>query len=67
MNRLTAGCKAPDFELPDQNGSAIRLDSLRGKKVLVYFYPKAMTLDVPPKHVNYVIAKVNWMPAMLSS
>lgn len=43
MNRLTAGCKAPDFELPDQNGSAIRLDSLRGKKVLVYFYPKAMT------------------------
>nr|WP_321270874.1 thioredoxin-dependent thiol peroxidase [uncultured Tolumonas sp.] len=43
MNRLTAGTVAPDFELPDQNGTVIRLSSLQGKKVLVYFYPKAMT------------------------
>ncbi len=43
MNRLTAGCTAPDFELPDQNGVMTRLSTFQGKKVLVYFYPKAMT------------------------
>lgn len=43
MNTLTAGTVAPDFELPDQNGSLNKLSSFRGKKVLVYFYPKAMT------------------------
>jgi len=43
MNRLTAGCTAPDFELPDQDGKLIKLSSLKSKKVLVYFYPKAMT------------------------
>lgn len=43
MNRLTAGSPAPAFELSDQNGTPVRLESFRGKKVLVYFYPKAMT------------------------
>ena len=43
MNRLTAGTTAPDFELPDQNGVMTRLSTFKGKKVLVYFYPKAMT------------------------
>lgn len=43
MNRLTAGCPAPDFELADQNGVVTKLHALQGKKVLVYFYPKAMT------------------------
>ena len=43
MNRLTAGTTAPDFELPDQNGVMTRLSTYQGKKVLVYFYPKAMT------------------------
>ncbi len=43
MNRLTAGCTAPDFELPDQNGVMTSLSTFQGKKVLVYFYPKAMT------------------------
>jgi peroxiredoxin Q/BCP len=43
MNRLTTGCPAPDFELPDQNGVMTKLHALQGKKVLVYFYPKAMT------------------------
>ena len=43
MNRLTAGCTAPDFELPDQNGVMTRLSTFQSKKVLVYFYPKAMT------------------------
>ncbi len=40
---LQAGEKAPQFTLQDQNGEAVSLASLQGKKVLVYFYPKAMT------------------------
>ena len=43
MNRLKAGDKAPSFELANQNDEVVKLDDLKGKKVLVYFYPKAMT------------------------
>ena len=43
MQPLQAGSPAPDFSLPDQNGNQVSLAGLRGKKVLVYFYPKAMT------------------------
>ncbi|GGF58237.1 thioredoxin-dependent thiol peroxidase [Alteromonas lipolytica] len=43
MNTLTAGDAAPLFTLPDQDGNPVALESLQGKKVLVYFYPKAMT------------------------
>jgi peroxiredoxin Q/BCP len=41
--RLEPGQAAPDFTLPDQNGQPLTLSSLRGKKVIVYFYPEAMT------------------------
>jgi peroxiredoxin Q/BCP len=37
------GEEAPYFELPDQNGTARSLLEYRGKKVLLYFYPKDMT------------------------
>ena len=40
---MTEGEAAPDFELPDQDGEPVRLSSLRGKTVVVYFYPKADT------------------------
>ena len=40
---LKAGDPAPDFALPDQSGETVRLADLRGRKVLVYFYPKADT------------------------
>ena len=44
MNTLQAGDKAPLFKLADQNGDVIELaDLLKENKVLVYFYPKAMT------------------------
>lgn len=43
MNRLVAGDKAPSFTLSDQNGEDVSLTGMVGKKVLVYFYPKAMT------------------------
>ncbi|CAG9421890.1 Peroxiredoxin Bcp [Providencia alcalifaciens] len=43
MNPLKAGDKAPQFSLPDQDGEIINLSDFQGQRVLVYFYPKAMT------------------------
>jgi thioredoxin-dependent peroxiredoxin len=40
---IEQGDEAPDFELPDQDGNPVRLSSLRGRNVVVYFYPKADT------------------------
>ena len=40
---LDIGTKAPDFELPDQNGELRSLSEFRGQKVILYFYPKDMT------------------------
>jgi peroxiredoxin Q/BCP len=40
---IEQGQPAPDFELPDQDGRAVTLAGLRGKPVVVYFYPKADT------------------------
>lgn len=34
---------APDFELPSETGQTVRLSDFRGKKVVLYFYPKDMT------------------------
>jgi len=41
--RLAAGDTAPDFTLPDQDGVQHALADLRGRKVIVYFYPAAST------------------------
>ena len=40
---LEVGTKAPDFTLPDQNGNMRSLSEYRGKKVILYFYPKDNT------------------------
>ena len=40
---LEVGTKAPDFTLPDQNGQPVSLSDFRGKKVVLYFYPKDNT------------------------
>ncbi|HEV7943221.1 MAG TPA: thioredoxin-dependent thiol peroxidase [Solirubrobacteraceae bacterium] len=40
---IEQGDQAPDFELPDQEGRLVKLSELRGKPVVVYFYPKAAT------------------------
>ncbi|HEX8742047.1 MAG TPA: thioredoxin-dependent thiol peroxidase [Thermoleophilaceae bacterium] len=40
---MNEGDAAPDFELPDQDGRPVRLSELRGRTVVVYFYPKADT------------------------
>jgi len=38
---LEQGDPAPDFNLPDQHGDPVSLSGLRGKTVVLYFYPKA--------------------------
>jgi peroxiredoxin Q/BCP len=43
MARLSPGDAAPDFTLPDADGKDITLSDYRGRKVIVYFYPAAMT------------------------
>lgn len=40
---IEQGDNAPDFELPDQDGRAVKLSDFRGQLVVVYFYPKAET------------------------
>ena len=40
MITLKPGDKAPDFTINDQNGVAVKLSSFKGKKVVLYFYPK---------------------------
>jgi peroxiredoxin Q/BCP len=40
---IDQGDEAPDFELPDQDGRAVKLADFRGQPVVVYFYPKAST------------------------
>ena len=41
--RLEAGTKAPAFTALDQNGNSVSLADFAGKKVILYFYPAAMT------------------------
>lgn len=43
MTYLQEGTQAPAFTLCDQNGQCVSLSDFNGQKVLVYFYPKAMT------------------------
>lgn len=43
MKMLETGMKAPDFALPDQNGTIHTLEEYRGKKVILYFYPRDNT------------------------
>jgi thioredoxin-dependent peroxiredoxin len=42
-DRLVPGDVAPDFTLPTDDGGSVTLRDLRGRKVIVYFYPAAMT------------------------
>ena len=41
--RLAPGDEAPEFTLPDADGKPVSLSALRGQRVIVYFYPAAMT------------------------
>lgn len=43
MAHLIAGASAPDFALLDQNGKQVRLKDFNGRRLFLYFYPKAGT------------------------
>ncbi|QXJ21709.1 thioredoxin-dependent thiol peroxidase [Actinomadura graeca] len=51
--RLQPGDVAPDFELPDADASPVSLASLRGKRVILYFYPAAMTPGCTKESVDF--------------
>ncbi|MFZ9636141.1 MAG: redoxin domain-containing protein, partial [Alphaproteobacteria bacterium] len=40
MATLEIGDKAPDFDLPGDGGKKVKLSALKGRAVIVYFYPK---------------------------
>jgi len=40
---LEVGKRAPDFALADEEGRTVRLSDFKGKRVVVFFYPKAST------------------------
>ncbi|MGB5403993.1 MAG: thioredoxin-dependent thiol peroxidase [Robiginitalea sp.] len=43
MNTLSAGDKVPDFKVTDQDGNIVSLSDYAGKKLIVFFYPRANT------------------------
>jgi len=50
---LTAGIEAPDFTLPRDGGGQISLSSLRGRKVVLYFYPRADTPGCTKEAISF--------------
>jgi len=51
--RLSVGDPAPDFTLPDADGNQVSLSSFRGRRVVVYFYPAAMTPGCTKQAVDF--------------
>ena len=51
--RLQPGDVAPEFTLPDAGGNPVALSSLRGRRVIVYFYPAAMTPGCTKEAVGF--------------
>ena len=50
---LQIGDLAPDFTLPNQDGISVQLSSLRGKRVVIYFYPKDSTPGCSKEACNF--------------
>jgi peroxiredoxin Q/BCP len=56
MSTLAEGDKAPDFELPTDAGGTIRLSDLKGRKVVLYFYPADDTTGCTTEAVDFTAA-----------
>jgi thioredoxin-dependent peroxiredoxin len=54
--RLSPGDPAPDFTLPDADGNAVRLADHRGRRVIVYCYPAALTPGCTTQAVDFTAA-----------
>jgi peroxiredoxin Q/BCP len=55
--RLAPGDEAPDFTLPDADGNPVSLAKLRGQRVIVYFYPAAMTPGCTKQACDFTAAR----------
>ena len=58
---LGVGSKAPEFQLSDQDGNTVNITDFKGKKVLLWFFPKASTPGIAPKPIaiTNIIAIIN--------
>lgn len=54
--RLSPGDRAPDFDLAAADGTQVSLDDLKGKKAIIYFYPKAMTPGCTTQAIDFQAA-----------
>ena len=50
---LKVGMKAPDFTLPDSKGNDVTLSNFKGKKIILYFYPKDNTKGCTLEAINF--------------
>ena len=50
---LSEGRKAPDFKLPDDSGKTLRLARLKGRPVVIYFYPKDDTSGCTAESIDF--------------
>src|ERR1700737_3093773 len=57
---LTAGAPAPPFQLTDQAAVSVRLSACKGRKVLIYFYPKADSPGWPPWSCSVLDARADF-------
>ena len=60
---LTTGDMAPDFTLPDETGTTISLADARGKKVVLYFYPKDDTPGCTVEGLEFTALKADFEAA----
>jgi len=56
MHTLAEGDKAPDFDLPTDTGSTVNLSHFKGKKVVLYFYPKDDTPGCTTEAIDFTAA-----------
>ncbi|MGO8982177.1 MAG: peroxiredoxin, partial [Streptosporangiaceae bacterium] len=61
--RLAPGDPAPDFTLPDADGNQVSLSSLRGQRVIIYFYPAAMTPGCTKQACDFRDTRNDWSQA----
>jgi peroxiredoxin Q/BCP len=62
-DRLSPGDAAPDFALPDADGNTHRLSGYRGRKVVLYFYPAALTPGCTKQACGFRDSLADWEAA----
>lgn len=63
MTQLAVGDTAPAFTLPDADGRSVSLSDFAGRKVVVYFYPAAMTPGCTTQAVDFTDARDDFLEA----